>query len=201
MVVVLGSPTFPGERRPPGHRAGGLAARIALAAAAAGARVELVGKIGEDEAGDAITVDLERAGVGHAALLRDPSAGTPGSGQAAPLALERPDLELALRYLGDFAVIVAAEPLAAAIAEVVSEAAGYAGAHRVLVGGDADVGGTAALETADSDLTVLRAPARDEGAFADFVGRYAAYLDAGRAPADAFTGATGDVGWQPIRRA
>lgn len=195
MVIVLGSPFLVGEGRLPGHRAGGLAARIALAAVAAGARVELAGKVGDDPAGDAIAVDLERAGIGHAALLRDPSARTPVGSRGTPLSLGGPDLELALRYLVDFRVIVAADPLAKAAAEAVAEAAGYAGAHRILIDeADDDAGST------DAALTVLRAPRGDEGAFADFVGRYAAYLDAGRDPAAAFGDATGEVGWEPARR-
>jgi hypothetical protein len=39
--------------------------------------VELVGKVGNDGAGDAVVVALGRLGVGHAALLRDPARFTP----------------------------------------------------------------------------------------------------------------------------
>ncbi len=53
-------------------RAAGLAARIALAAAAAGADVQLIGKVGDDAAGDAVVLALARGGVGHLALLRAP---------------------------------------------------------------------------------------------------------------------------------
>ncbi len=55
----------------------GLAPAIASAAAAAGARVELISKAGDDAAGDAVLLALARAGVGHVATLRDPSRHTP----------------------------------------------------------------------------------------------------------------------------
>lgn len=72
--------------------AAGLAAQIAVAAAARGAPVELVGKLGDDPAGDATLFALTRAGVGHAAILRDAVRPTPivdrvgGSGTAGGVA-------------------------------------------------------------------------------------------------------------------
>jgi len=191
MVIVVGSPVLLGESIRPGRRAGGLAVGIALAAAEAGARVELVGKVGDDAAGDMIAVELERAGVGHAALLRDPSAATPSVAKDQALPLARQDVELALRYLVDFRVIVAADPVSDPVAEAVAEAAHYGGAHLVVIGGEG-----AAVDGAVSNL---RAPRGDEGPFATFVGRYAAHLDAGRDPGDAFTTAVSDVGWEPAR--
>src|SRR3990170_4341840 len=77
MIVVLGRPFVADS--PAGHRPAGLAARIALAAAAAGGRVELAGSVGDDEAADAVAIGLARAGVGHAALQRIPAAGAPGA--------------------------------------------------------------------------------------------------------------------------
>ncbi len=56
---------------------GGLAGRIAVAAAADGSRVELIAKLGDDPVGDATLFALTRASVGHAAILRDPSRPTP----------------------------------------------------------------------------------------------------------------------------
>ena len=55
----------------------GLAPAIAGSAAAAGARVELISKAGDEPAGDAVLLALARAGVGHVATLRDPSRLTP----------------------------------------------------------------------------------------------------------------------------
>jgi sugar/nucleoside kinase (ribokinase family) len=73
MIVVVGHPVVSSAE--PGID--GTAVRTALAAARAGARVELVGKAGEDAEGDAVLLALARAGVGHAALLRDPTHRTP----------------------------------------------------------------------------------------------------------------------------
>lgn len=75
MIVVIGALGLRGsieEAEPDG-----LAPAIAGAAAAAGARVELISKAGDDPAGDAVLLALARAGVGHVATLRDPSRPTP----------------------------------------------------------------------------------------------------------------------------
>lgn len=74
VIVVIGALGLRGtieEAEPDG-----LAAAIARAAAA-GARVELISKAGDDPAGDAVLLALARAGVGHVATLRDPSRLTP----------------------------------------------------------------------------------------------------------------------------
>lgn len=73
MIVIVGSPAWrPSE---PAGPAGG-ACLLALAAAGRGARVELVGRVGDDRTGDALVLALARAGVGHAAVLRDPARPT-----------------------------------------------------------------------------------------------------------------------------
>jgi hypothetical protein len=78
MLVVVGSPTFMLGSTPGAvGDAGGLAAGIALAGAAAGAQVELVGRVGDDPAGDAVLLALARGGVGHIATLRDAGRATP----------------------------------------------------------------------------------------------------------------------------
>lgn len=186
---------------PSGRRASGLGVDIALAAAAAGARVELVGKVGDDQAGDAVAVELERAGVGHAALLREPAAQTPVDGADPALSLGRADVELALRYLPDFRVVVAADELADPVAQAVAEAARYGGAHRVIIGGRVaeDEGVTQLMTPSAANRPGDRAAGM--AAFGAFVGRYAALLDAGQSPADAFTTAAGEVGWEPARHA
>ncbi|MDP9482634.1 MAG: PfkB family carbohydrate kinase, partial [Chloroflexota bacterium] len=71
MIVVIGSPRL--RRGSPEHpsEAAGLAAGIALAAVSAGRQVQLVGRVGEDPAGEALLLALARAGIGHAATLRD----------------------------------------------------------------------------------------------------------------------------------
>jgi hypothetical protein len=73
--------------------------------------------------------------------------------------LEPADLELALQYLTEFAVIVAADPLDEAIAGVVSAAAAYAGAHVVAIVPPGDRPPTVSA-------TVLEDPPDPDGAFA-----------------------------------
>ncbi|HEY0442987.1 MAG TPA: hypothetical protein VGC90_02090 [Candidatus Limnocylindrales bacterium] len=83
MIVVIGNPMARSAEL--GGGVEGTAARSAIAAARAGATVQLVGKAGEDAAGDAVILALAAAGVGHVALLRDASHPTPVVvGPAAP---------------------------------------------------------------------------------------------------------------------
>ncbi len=56
--------------------AAGIAASVGRVAAAAGADVQLVGKVGEGAAGDAVLLSLAQARVSHVAVLRDASAAT-----------------------------------------------------------------------------------------------------------------------------
>ena len=122
MIVVVGLPAYADS--PDGEKcAGGLAVEVAAAARSRGSSVELVGKVGNDGAGDAVVVALGRLGIGHAALLRDPVLPTPvlapaaaddeaaevdaGGPEARLLpedpdarpALEAADVDLALRFL------------------------------------------------------------------------------------------------------
>ena len=76
MIVVIGLPAYAGATGGEGS-AGGLAVDVAAAATARGGAVELVGKVGDDGAGDAVVLALGRLGIGHAALLRDPARSTP----------------------------------------------------------------------------------------------------------------------------
>ena len=75
MIVVIGDLGLRGTIDEP--EPDGLASEIAAAAAAAGARVELISKAGDDPAGDAVLLALAAAGVGHVATLRDPARLTP----------------------------------------------------------------------------------------------------------------------------
>lgn len=75
MIVVIGALGLRGSVEEP--EPDGLAPAIACAAAAAGARVELISKAGDDPEGDAVLLALAAAGVGHVATLRDPSRLTP----------------------------------------------------------------------------------------------------------------------------
>lgn len=207
MIVVVGNPSWrPGPPAAPHGRA----ARLAVAAAALGARVELVGRAGDDRAGDALLVALAQAGVGHAALLRDPARPTPLAALADPdddgvlepaatapatapgPVLEPADVALGLRYLREFAVLVVADGVPADCVPVAAEAAAFAGAHLVVLAAD-----DRAAAAAPADATVLAAPPDDGGdAFTGFVARYAAAVDGGADPAAAFARATGE-GWEP----
>ena len=158
-----------------------------------------MGRVGDDPTGDALLLALSLAGVGHAAVLRDPSRGTPlfdgsidGADVVAPdddddpmpraeeatpdprlPVLEAADLELGLRYVPDYHVLVVAHPVAGAALRTVDDAASYAGAHLVLLTIDPDAGeGLATRST-----TVLAVPADDDGAFAQVVATYAVRLD------------------------
>ena len=227
MIVVIG----PAALRTAPSGVGsvvGTAPRIAAAAAADGATVEILTKVGEDGAGEELLLALGRARVGHLAVLRDPArptslamddvepadddlepvpallaeaeteaaTGIPptGSPSEAPVAptLEPADLALGLRYLRDYRVVVAVEPIAHGGAAVIAEAAAFAGAGLIVVA-PAGLAAPAAYEAA----TLIEAPADDpDGAFAGLVGRYAAALDRGTPPAEAFRAATAAGGWE-----
>jgi hypothetical protein len=182
---------------------------MALAAAAAGGSVQIVGRVGEDRAGEAVLLDLARRGVGHVAVLRDSGRPTaemsavsaddvaleadpgPASHVASPPpTLDPADIELALSYLTEYAVIVVAEPLAASALRVVTDATAWSGARLVVVGVPDDLAGL------PEDATVFAPPddGDPEGAFAAMVGAYAAGLDRGDDPKAAFAAAASAVG-------
>src|SRR5262245_12899495 len=186
-----------------------------MAAATGGRDVQVVGRVGDDPTADTILLDLAGAGVGHVAILRDPARPTPleappiqddpvdetdaaeGEGSAPPgaadlLPLEAADVELGLRYLTDYRVIVVAEPAAPEVVAVAVDAARWAGARLVVTVG----AGAPPIETLPTDATVIEAPDADpDGAFAALVGQFAAALDDGSAPGDAFRGSLAAVGW------
>ena len=227
MIVVIGSPVA--QPTVAGLEAGGLAAAVAHAAAGLGSAVQVVGRVGEDTAGDAILLALAAAGVDHVAVLREPGRPTPsaqpqpglpaspdgpvlgeamleddvGPGDAGTddedttldgLTMDAGDLELALRYLPDYRVVVLAADLDPAALATVVAAAGWAGAHLVALVATGSDG--SALPT---DATVLERPTSDpDGAFARLVATFAAALDRGIEPATAFSEASGGAGWAPV---
>ncbi len=211
MIVVLGSLAW---RAAPAAMPAGRAPEIALAAAARGATTEVVGRVGDDRAGDALVLALAAAGVGHAAVLRDPIHATPlitppPAEDADPFAddppapipsavgprLEPADVALGLSYLTSFGVLVVTDDVPANALSACVDGALFAGAHLVLILPP----GRRPPETLPADTTVLGAPdVADDGAFASLVGAYAAALDAGVGPAGAFRIATGDVGWETV---
>jgi hypothetical protein len=218
VIVVVGNPV---ARAPElGGGVEGTPGRAAVAAARAGATVQLVGKAGDDPAGDAVLLALAAAGVGHVALLRDPGRATPVAtgpeetdategpfsndepdatgpqlipeDPGARPSLEPADVELALRYLSDYRAIVIAEPQPDAIVAIAAEAASYSGAQLVVVVAANSVGPLPAA------ALVLEAPARDpEGAFASMLGEFAAAIDAGASGAEAFRSLGQRVGLAP----
>jgi sugar/nucleoside kinase (ribokinase family) len=215
MIVVIGSPLHvPGiAGRPSG--VAGLGPAIARSAAAAGATVQLVGKVGADPAGDATLLALARDGVGHVASLRDPAHATPivaaidegadenpladvtgrsGADSGAPaLTVEPGDVDVALRYLDEFSVLVIVDPIGAVGLAVAAEAATYADAALVVLVPEGSV-----APDLPRQATVLGAPDADpDGVFARTVGAFAAALDAGAAPSDALRAVTAAVGWEP----
>jgi hypothetical protein len=181
----------------------GLAAAIAVAAAAAGSRVELIGKTGDDPAGDAVLLGLAHHFVGHVATLRDPARPTPvipaddgpadlevaeSSEAALPAAAEGPVLEaadvgLALRYLPELAVIVTVHTTADVVDEAVA-ASGWAQTALIVV---------VPPETSPPDglpasaIVVALADEDDlEGGAGAAIGRYAAAIDHGEPAAVAY---------------
>jgi hypothetical protein len=214
VIVVIGSPI--GRLHDGEVTAAGTAARAALAAAAAGRVVQLVGRTGDDPAADGLLLALARGGVGHVALLRDPAGQTPietepasddellsPTDEAAGLpalppglpegpTLDAADVELGLRYLGEFAVLVLAEPAGQDLVRVVADAARWNAARLLMVVAAA----AAPPDGLPPDAIVLEAPADDrDGAFATLVGGVAAALDGGVEPAEAFRSSIAAAGW------
>lgn len=213
MIVVVGNPAWT-DGPPPGP--GGRASSIALAAAEAGARVEVIGRIGDDAAGNSLVMALTRAAVGHAALLRDPTRPTmvvapldaDGEGAlGASAVLDRPstrgsgspegpilgpaDVSLALRYLTGFDVLVVGDDAPAPVIPACVEAAAFNGARLIVAVAPSDP----VPAGLPPDATVLQAPGDAGEAFGRLLGRYAAALDGGVDPAAAFATATGN-GWE-----
>jgi hypothetical protein len=225
VIVVIGSPI--GRLADDAIVAGGMASRIALAAAGSGRRVQLVGRTGDDPTADSVVLDLANGGVGHAALLRDPGRATPleppttdfaetidheaaeaitaeidastapTSADLAPdgspgPALEPADVDLGLRYLTEFAVVVLAEPSEPQTIAIVGDAAGWAEARMILV----VASGAPVPDSLPVDAVVFEAPDADpDGVFAALVGHFAAALDDGAEPGEAFRTSVVTDGW------
>ena len=220
MILVIGLPAY--MAAPDGQgSAGGLAVDVARAAAARGAEVQLVGKVGDDGTGDAVVVALGRMGIGHAALLRDPVHPTPvlspieaaddsstgadvsaeGDEPAAVFALlpadatERPALDGGDVSLAlgylEGARVIVTEPLPDAALASLVEGAAFSGAALVVL-----TESGAPLPALPPEATILEAPAADDGSFGRLVGQYAAGLDAGLAADRAFEAAVISSGWE-----
>jgi hypothetical protein len=201
VIGVVGTPRLQGSDQE--ADVAGLAAAIAVSAAAAGSRVELIGKVGDDPPGDAVLLALARHFVGHVATLRDPARATPVvptiDEPADPEAtdpraatspsltevpvLEAADVGLALRYLPELAVIVTVHTTADVVEEAVAASGWAQTALIVVVSPDA-----AAPYGLPETATVVAVADDDElepGAGAA-IGRYAAALDQGDPSAEAY---------------
>jgi hypothetical protein len=209
VIVILGRPEVvaaPGSDdgaaggAAPDITISGLAAGVALAVAASGVHVELVGSIGDDVEGDAVAVALGQAGVGHAALLRDPAARTPRR-----LArLDAGDVGLGLRYVPACHVLVVAATLESAAWAAAMEGAAYHGASVIAVVGSADevteeLTGAIVLIAPDADEPVDGADEERPGAsaFEAFVAGCAVRIARGVAPEVALAEAVAAGAWEP----
>ena len=210
MIVVVGSPAWR-DADPAGPA--GRACEIALAAAARGVAVEIVGRAGDDRVGDSLLIALAQAGVGHAAVLRDPVVPTPilpplpdadptelladapepgRPGIARGPRLEPADVALGLSYLTAFGVLVVADDAPEDVLPACVDGAAFSGARIVVL----VPAGRRLSDGLPAEATVLAAPdVADDGAFAAVVGAYAAALDLGEDAAAAFRAATSQTGW------
>lgn len=162
-----------------------LAAEVARRAATTGARVEMVGAVAGDAAGDRRLVGLAQAGVGHATVTRTGANG-----------IEAADLELALRYLPEIRAIVLVRP-DSSLLPVATSAGAWAGAGLVIVG-DSDPGADSG--PALGDAIVLDPPRSDpDGTFAGFVAALAVRLDAGERPGAAWSSTVAALAVDPVR--
>jgi hypothetical protein len=223
VIVVIGLPFH--RRTPLGAVADGTAVRIARAAVTLGARVELVGKAGEDAAGDEMLLALSREGIGHVALLRDPARETPSTDEDGPVDEDERVDEEDIGAIGgsvastrsddvgdsDPRPVLEAEDVELALrylteftAVVVADPVGpdvlrVAATASVWVGGILIVlvkEGTDPPVDLPPDAIVLAAGAADRvGPLPALVGTIAAYIDAGSVPADAFRRGVDEVGW------
>jgi len=217
VIVVIGSPTAlkKGKRIWPAGRS----VAVADAARTAGAEVQLVGKVGDDMAGDAIVIELGRRQIGHSALARSESGLTPAATAPAEpeeldeeaatdatvepaddlqapeatagLPLEAEDLKLALGYLPEIRTIVVAAPLADDAAKVVVDSAEYHEAAVVAL-----VEPDAKAPKAFGTAIVLQSSSGPGEVFDRLVGAFAARLDQGEQPGVALRDVVAAGGWE-----
>jgi hypothetical protein len=218
VIVVVGNPVL---RRPvlttDGPGLAGTSALVAAAAAKAGGDVQVVGRVGDDPDGDSLVLALAAAGVGHVALLRvaarrtavaeaaaddDGIDGDPASDDAedAPpppatdpdTGLEAADVDLALRYLTEFRVVVVTPGVPVEATLAATRAAGWTGGAAIVLVAK----GRETTDLPDGTI-VLESPADDrDGVFANLVGEYAAALDRGEDAGDAFRSLVERLGWE-----
>ena len=190
MIVIVGSLAW---RPAPAAAPAGRACGVALAAAGRGARVELVSRVGEDAPGEALLIALSRAGVGHAAVLRDPVRPTPilapapdaspdeqdpspfaeteaaGAAADGPAGspdgprLEGADVDLGMRYLAPSGVLVVTEDVPSDVMAAAVGAGQFAGTRLVVLVRPVGLASRSVPAGLPEDATVLAAPSRDDG--------------------------------------
>ena len=219
MIVVLGRPRVY-RPEPDGELApGGLGVEVALALGRTGVAVELVGSVGDDPEGDRVVVELGRAGVGHAALLRDPSTRTPPLGEedavrGAPAprrSRRRAGTALRCRLpraRGDRGPRPGSAPSSPGRRRVPRCGGGHGRLGRQRGPGrpGRERHAARAPRCGQRPMTTARTPIRhptpgpwprQEAAFAGLVADYARRLDRGEAPAQAFMAALDGGAWEP----
>ena len=132
VIVIVSSPTALLDKSGV-HQAGGLAIRVAGELVRRGERVELVGRVGADAAGDQAILSLSRDGIGHVALLRDPALVTPAGDAARGIPVDAGDVQLGLRYLTSFTTVLLIDPLDTSVVRQVTEDASFVGAQLIIV--------------------------------------------------------------------
>lgn len=116
------------------------------------------------------------------------------SASASGLSLDAADLDLALRYLPDYRVVILACDLDESARATVVGAASWAGAHLVAI-----VSGAADAASLPPGATVFERPAGGpDGSFAATVAAYAVALDRGTEPAAAFAEAVAGGSWSGV---
>ncbi len=174
--------------------------------------MELVGRVGEDAPGEALLIALANAGIGHAAVLRDPTrptlvvgtaASIPDDDHSSPLVepvavtawsataaagsagarLEGADVDLAVRYLEPNGVMVVADDVTPEALGAAVSAATYAQLRLVVVLAADSRARTVPVDLPE-DATVLAAPDSE----ADDAGAFEALVGAYAAALDSGTG-------------
>jgi len=164
-------------------RDGDLAFEVARQAAATGARVEMVGVAAPDAEGDKRLLELAKAGVGHATVVRSGADG-----------LDAADLDLALHYLPDIRSIVLVGPDAPLVIPAAAEAS-WSGAGLVIVASES----ASADAAAASQAIVIEPPKRDpDGTFAGLVAALAVRLELGDDPKKAWQSTAAALAVDPV---
>ncbi|HEY4228368.1 MAG TPA: hypothetical protein VGM49_08510 [Candidatus Limnocylindrales bacterium] len=176
---------------------GGAVLEIASRGAATGARTEVVGAVPIGDSGDRLLLQLAAAGVGHATVTRSPASSPESASDPSESPIEPADLELALRYLPDVRAIILVAPTPALLATAAA-ASGFSGAALVVVG-SVDAATLDALPAPQP--IVLEPPSHDpDGAFAGLVAAFAVRLEAGEAPATAWTSTLATLAVEAVPR-